>query len=37
VAARVVSDLDRGRRPEAKADVLHAIYDQIVVTGREIV
>jgi len=23
--------------PEAKADVLHAIYDQIVVTGREIV
>jgi len=22
---------------EAKADVLHAIYDQIVVTGREIV
>src|SRR5256885_1454230 len=22
--------------PEAKADVLHAIYDQIVVTGREI-
>ena len=23
--------------PEVKADVLHAIYDQIVVTGREIV
>ena len=23
--------------PEAKADVLHAVYDQIVVTGREIV
>ena len=23
--------------PEAKADVLHAIYDQIVVTGRKIV
>jgi hypothetical protein len=23
--------------PESKADVLHAIYDQIVVTGREIV
>ena len=33
----VVSDVETGRVPEAKADVLHAIYNQIVVWGRTIV
>jgi len=37
VAPYVVSAWTGADVPEAKADVLHAIYDQIVVTGREIV
>jgi len=37
VAADAVSGLDGGDVPEAKADLLHAIYERIVVSGRKIV
>jgi hypothetical protein len=37
VAPRFVNDVTAADVPEAKADVLHAIYERIVVTGRTIV